>query len=90
MILCPACGGRTGVVDSRSSGEAIRRRRRCLARGCGRRLTTYEISGASMSALVGVRVALVDGRIGFEAELVPESIRVAPIESSPPPRRRRR
>lgn len=38
---CPICQGGTGVTDSRPSGEAIRRRRKCYS--CGHRLTTMEI-----------------------------------------------
>ncbi len=38
---CPYCGhSKDKVVDSRESGEAIRRRRECLA--CERRFTSYE------------------------------------------------
>ncbi len=38
---CPYCKHEGDkVVDSRSSGESIRRRRECLA--CGKRFTTYE------------------------------------------------
>lgn len=41
-IICPHCGGDTGVTDSRPSGNnTIRRRRRC--RGCDLRFTTYEV-----------------------------------------------
>lgn len=36
-----SCGGATGVNDSRSSGDGIRRRRICLT--CGKRFTTYEV-----------------------------------------------
>jgi transcriptional repressor NrdR len=39
-MKCPYCGGKTKVVDSRSAGEGIRRRRECLV--CGQRFTTYE------------------------------------------------
>jgi transcriptional repressor NrdR len=42
-MRCPWCGNADDkVVDSRPAerGEAIRRRRQCLA--CGRRFTTYE------------------------------------------------
>lgn len=38
---CPKCQGGTGVTDSRPSGEAIRRRRKCYQ--CGHRMTTMEI-----------------------------------------------
>ncbi len=40
-MICPYCKHTEDkVVDSRSSGTAIRRRRECL--GCGHRFTTYE------------------------------------------------
>src|ERR671935_2121677 len=42
-VICPFCGHREDkVIDSRESkeGDAIRRRRQCLA--CERRFTTYE------------------------------------------------
>ena len=39
-MKCPYCGNKTKVIDSRSAGEGIRRRRECLA--CGQRFTTYE------------------------------------------------
>lgn len=40
-MICPFCKhDEDKVVDSRSSGSAIRRRRECI--GCGRRFTTYE------------------------------------------------
>ena len=39
-MKCPYCGNKTKVVDSRSAGEGIRRRREC--RTCGQRFTTYE------------------------------------------------
>lgn len=40
-VICPYCKyAEDKVVDSRSSGHSIRRRRECLS--CGRRFTTYE------------------------------------------------
>lgn len=40
-MKCPSCGGiDSKVIDSRSIGEGIRRRRQCL--GCEARFTTYE------------------------------------------------
>jgi transcriptional repressor NrdR len=40
-MICPFCKhDEDKVVDSRSSGSAIRRRRECI--GCNRRFTTYE------------------------------------------------
>lgn len=47
-IICPACGGDTQVVDSRPSGQGIRRRRRCIA--CGERVTTHELTTTDRSA----------------------------------------
>jgi transcriptional repressor NrdR len=40
-MRCPYCGKfKTRVIDTRSAGEGIRRRREC--KDCGRRFTTYE------------------------------------------------
>jgi len=39
-LPCPTCSGNSQVIDSRLSGNEIRRRRVCLF--CGRRFTTYE------------------------------------------------
>lgn len=40
-MKCPYCSGSdTRVIDTRKSGNAIRRRREC--QDCGRRFTTYE------------------------------------------------
>ncbi len=40
-MRCPYCGhADSKVVDSRSTGEGVRRRRECLA--CGERFNTYE------------------------------------------------
>lgn len=38
--ICPSCGGKTDVVDSRPTDMGVRRRRQCFA--CGERFTTYE------------------------------------------------
>jgi transcriptional regulator NrdR family protein len=41
-ILCPHCGGDTGVLDSRAAdGNAIRRKRVCFT--CGLRFRTFEM-----------------------------------------------
>jgi transcriptional repressor NrdR len=49
-MRCPFCYYEdTRVIDSRTAEDGIRRRRECLAAGCGRRFTTYErvqLSGA--------------------------------------------
>jgi transcriptional repressor NrdR len=37
---CPYCGKKSKVVDTRTAGEGIRRRREC--KSCGQRFTTYE------------------------------------------------
>jgi len=43
-VLCPFCASDSQVVDSRTTAEAVRRRRVCGA--CKRRFTTYERLGA--------------------------------------------
>lgn len=42
MLLCPKCGKKSEVIDSRLNVDynAVRRRRRCKI--CGYRFTTYE------------------------------------------------
>lgn len=42
MILCPKCGARTGVYDSRISFEGITRRKRSCP-SCSHRFATIEI-----------------------------------------------
>jgi len=39
-MKCPYCGKKSMVVDTRTAGEGIRRRRECKV--CGHRFTTYE------------------------------------------------
>jgi transcriptional repressor NrdR len=39
-VQCPYCGGDAAVLDSRTTAEAVRRRRNCGE--CKRRFTTYE------------------------------------------------
>jgi len=41
MLKCPKCKNATIIIDSRDSGERIRRRHKC--RSCSLRFTTYEI-----------------------------------------------
>ena len=42
-MRCPFCYyEETKVIDSRTTEDGVRRRRECLAAGCGRRFTTYE------------------------------------------------
>lgn len=55
-MYCPFCGeSNSKVIDSRDSGDGIRRRRECLS--CARRYTTYE--RVQMRSLI---VAKRDGR----------------------------
>lgn len=43
-MQCPECGAPTDVIDSRlnSVNGRVRRRRRCSAKKCSARFTTYE------------------------------------------------
>ena len=54
-MKCPYCGNKSKVIDSRSTGEGIRRRRECKA--CGQRFTTYE-----RVAPIQLMVVKADGR----------------------------
>jgi len=49
-MYCPHCKTMTeaGVVDSRASNQAIRRRRKC--ENCGQRFTTYEMTMEQLPA----------------------------------------
>lgn len=40
-MICEKCGSDSHVVDSRQSGDCVRRRRECL--GCSTRWTTIEV-----------------------------------------------
>ncbi len=40
-MLCPVCGGKTAVIDSRGLEDEVTRRREC--RECGHRFTTIEV-----------------------------------------------
>lgn len=42
-LVCPKCGGPTGVRDSRGNAEASAIRRRRLCFGCGFRFSTFEL-----------------------------------------------
>lgn len=69
-MKCPFCGHEdTQVVDSRplDDGEAIRRRRRCIA--CDRRFTTFERPELVMPAVVK--------RNGNRAEFDPAKLRAS-------------
>ena len=54
-MKCPYCGKKSKVVDTRSAGEGIRRRRECKT--CGQRFTTYE-----RVAPIRLMVVKADGR----------------------------
>jgi transcriptional repressor NrdR len=57
-MRCPFCYyEETKVIDSRTADDGVRRRRECLAAGCGRRFTTYE-----RIQLAGAFVVKKDGR----------------------------
>ncbi len=40
---CPACGGGTHVIETRLNPAGLRRRRGCLDRACGMKVTTQEM-----------------------------------------------
>lgn len=46
-FLCPACGGDTGVQQSRPEPGRVRRQRRCLDRECSGRVWTVELVEAA-------------------------------------------
>jgi transcriptional regulator NrdR family protein len=52
------CGRQSVVMDSRLTGSARRRRRRCVK--CGRRWTTYEVAGLVSRASLLRALAAID------------------------------
>ena len=47
-FLCPRCGKRTNVIDSRQAPKGWRRRREC--KKCGFRLTTFEVPDYALNS----------------------------------------
>jgi transcriptional regulator NrdR family protein len=43
MILCPICGAKTRVTETRVTERSARRRRLCIVSSCTGRLTTVEV-----------------------------------------------
>lgn len=58
-IACPTCGGDTRVSETRSTNQGVRRRRHCLSRECGGRLTTIEFPSPDLRRWAGKKVVLV-------------------------------
>lgn len=51
-MKCPKCGAKMGVIASAAHGDyVVRRRRNCLNKTCGHRLTTEEREWAGPAAL---------------------------------------
>ena len=71
---CPHCGhARHKVVDTRDTGESIRRRRQCEA--CDQRFTTYEHVAASLLVIKS------DGRREpFDRQKLLSGIRIATVK----------
>lgn len=42
-MMCPVCGGKTAVIDSRPGEDEIVRRRECRSSDCGHRFSTIEV-----------------------------------------------
>lgn len=54
MMKCGQCGSENvSVVDTRSSGEWIRRRRACA--DCGKRWTTFEVPAGDIELMMKIR-----------------------------------
>jgi transcriptional regulator NrdR family protein len=43
VILCPLCGAKTHVLETRGTATSVRRRRGCSAKGCAGKATTIEV-----------------------------------------------
>lgn len=61
-FLCSLCGARMGVIDSRSDGSAVYRRRECT--GCSNRITTVEtdLAGYDLAHRSDAEAALAEAR----------------------------
>ena len=46
--LCPKCGARSSVVDSRDQGDKVMRRRDCRVFKCKTSWTTYEVDARKL------------------------------------------
>jgi transcriptional regulator NrdR family protein len=56
---CPLCGSHNfGVIDSRPSGSARRRRKKCFY--CGHRWTTIELRATEWQAMIGEAAGLAE------------------------------
>ena len=53
---CDRCGAISEVVETRATGDAVRRRRRCKSTQCGVRWTTYEVRQTDLEETRGVTV----------------------------------
>lgn len=77
MIVCPVCGSDTGVQETRAVRTGLRRRRRCVNRGCPGRVTTVEavVDGKALrnaSVLVLVPLHKLDALAGFVLAMRPK------------------
>ena len=43
MLACPRCQSATAVLETRETGDNVRRRRRCVNDACGAKITTFEV-----------------------------------------------
>lgn len=80
-MLCRTCGAKSAVLETRESGEGLRRRRECGA--CGARWTTVELpyeGSCPVAVMTDVQVAAlrgVMGRMHDFVEAIDHSIPVA-------------
>jgi transcriptional regulator NrdR family protein len=44
VILCPLCGAKTHVLETRTTATSSRRRRGCTVAGCAGKVTTVEVA----------------------------------------------
>lgn len=65
--LCPECGQKTGVYDTRPHGPILKRRRKCPQ---GHRFTTFEIHGLSLEKLS----QLIDWTFGQNSDVDPDMV----------------
>lgn len=55
-MICPFCGGKTGVFKTRSMPDSkVLRERRCTRRGCRRQFVTVETMDVDLGAHYSIR-----------------------------------
>lgn len=55
MILCPGCGAKSHVTETRRAPYGVRRRLKCLGAMCGRTFGTIEVVSDGLPDLAAIK-----------------------------------